>query len=151
MRVRRASVDEAATLTRLARASKASWGYPEAWLREWGDELTITAEWIRDNTAFVAERQGQLVGMVGVGEGGSGPELAHLWIAPDCQGHGLGRILVDRARGVAIARRWPSLRILSDPYARPFYEHLGAVHVGEVPAPAEGAPNRTLPLLRLDV
>jgi len=151
MKIRSASVNEAAALTRLARASKASWGYPEAWLREWEDELTITPEWVRAHTVLIAERQGRLVGMVGVGEGEFGPELSHLWIAPDCQGLGLGRTLVGKAREVAAVEHWPRLRILSDPHAQPFYEHLGAVHVGDVAAPVEGAPDRTLPVLHLEI
>jgi hypothetical protein len=39
------------------------------------------------------------------------------------------------------------LRIESDPYAEPFYERLGAVRVGETPAPVAGV-ERCLPVLR---
>ena len=60
---------EAARLTRLARLAKASWGYPEAWLREWEPELEISADYIRLNDVFVAESEGRLLGVVGVGEG----------------------------------------------------------------------------------
>jgi hypothetical protein len=38
-------------------------------------------------------------------------------------------------------------RILSDPYAEPFYLKLGARRIGEVASPMEGAPSRTLPLM----
>lgn len=150
MRIRKGKGEDAAELTRLARLSKASWGYPGAWLREWESELEISAEYIQQNSVFVAESQGCLIGVVGVGEGPEGPEIGHLWISPGSQGLGLGRMLVDRAREVAIQEQWTSLRIVSDPFAQPFYERLGAVQVGEVAAPVAGT-ERTLPLLRLEV
>lgn len=150
MEVRRGVVEDAEELTRLARLAKASWGYPEAWLREWEPELTISPEYIRNNAVFVAESGGRIVGVVGVGESPDGPEIGHLWISPESQGRGLGRTLVDRARQVAEAEQWPSLRIVSDPHAQPFYERLGAIKVDEIPAPvAEN--ERTLPVLRLEI
>ena len=150
MEIRRGVADDAAVLTKLARVAKASWGYPDAWLQEWEPQLRISAAYIRDNAVFVAESEGRLVGVVGVGQGADGPEIAHLWISPESQGRGLGRTLVARARKVAEEEGWTSLRILSDPYAQPFYESLGAVQVGEVPAPVAGT-QRTLPVLRLRI
>lgn len=150
MKIRRGLPEEAAELSRLAYVAKASWGYPEAWLREWEPELQVSADYIRLNAVFVAEAEERLVGVVGVGCGADGPEIAHLWIAPESQGRGLGRALVERAKQVAAGEQWSSLRILSDPYALPFYERLGAVQVGELSAPVAGT-QRTLPILRLDV
>ncbi len=150
LRIRRARAEDATELTRLARLSKASWGYPDAWLREWESELEISAEYIRCNAVFVAESEGAPVGVIGVGEGPEGPEIGHLWISAEAQGQGLGRALVERARRVAVQERWACLRIVSDPYAQPFYERLGAVPVGKVDAPVAGT-ERTLPVLRFEV
>lgn len=143
-------MSDAAELTRLARRSKASWHYPDAWLREWESELEISADYIRRNAVLVAETDGGLVGVVGVGVGPEGPEIGHLWISAEAQGRGLGRALVDRAREVAVQNQWTSLRIVSDPHAQPFYERLGAVSVGEIAAPVAGT-ERSLPVLRLEV
>ena len=150
MQIRRADPTDAPLLTQLARIAKASWGYPEAWLAEWDADLAISPRYIRENAVFVAEVEGSAVGVVGVGVGTEGPEIGHLWVAPDAQARGLGRALVERACEVARTERWPRLRILSDPHARPFYERLGAQLVGEVPAPVAGT-ERTLPVLELEV
>ena len=150
MEIRAGVAGDAEELTRLARAAKASWGYPEAWLIEWEAELTISPGYIEQNDVFVAESGGRLVGVVGVGEGPDGPEIGHLWIVPDRQGRGLGRALVGRARQVAAAHGWPSLRVVSDPNAQPFYERLGARRVGEVSAPVAGT-ERALPVLELAI
>lgn len=147
--IRTAAEEDAAPLTRLARESKASWGYPEEWLREWEPELLISEDYIRLNSVFVAESDGRLVGVVGVGIGPDGPEIGHLWITADGQGKGLGRTLVDLAKNVAREREWKDLRIISDPYAQPFYERMGAVQIGVVAAPVAGT-SRSLPVLCLE-
>jgi hypothetical protein len=56
-------------------------------------------------------------------------------------------------RAIAHAREYGGcvFRIESDPYAESFYRSLGAERVGLVPAPMPGAPDRTLPLLVLDL
>lgn len=145
--IRPARPDEADTLTALARAAKASWGYPEAWLREWEPVLTFTATSIADHATFVADADGEVLGVVAV-ENTTEPEITHLWVAPQAQGRGIGRQLVQRARELAQENHWPALRIESDPYAVPFYESLGAEHIGDVPAPVAGT-ERVLPVFRL--
>lgn len=160
---RRARPVEASLLTDIARAAKASWAYPEEWLKEWAPELAFSAGYIASNPVFVVEvrdgsRDGvdegafdrEPVGVVALEDGKSGPEIVHLWVLPAYQGSGLGRILVERAVREAHARGWPSLRILSDPNAAPFYERMGAVRVGSHPAPVAGRP-RELPVFSLPV
>ena len=148
--IREAVVAEARELTLLALRSKASWGYPDSWLREWESELTISADYIRSNTVLVAEQLGVLSGVVGVGDEPDGPEIHHLWVSPESQGEGVGRLLLEHAIRVARRQGWRSLRILSDPNAVPFYSRFGAVQVDVVPAPVAGTA-RELPLLRLAV
>lgn len=148
--IRPARAEEAAELTLLARRSKASWGYPEEWLAEWATELEITADYILRNTVLVAESRGIVVGVVGVGRDPDGPEVHHLWVSPESQGRGIGGSLLHRAVDVAKELGWLSLRIVSDPYALPFYERVGAKRIGDVDAPVAGT-ERTLPLLRLDI
>lgn len=148
--IRPGTPDDAAALTALARAAKASWGYPDAWLREWEPQLTITREYLTTQTVFVAETAGGIVGMIGVETGADGPEIGHLWVSSTHQGEGWGRRLVEAAVAVATQRQWPALRILSDPHAVAFYTRLGAVHVANEPAPVAGV-ERTLPVLRLPI
>jgi len=148
--IRPGTPDDAPTLTALARAAKASWGYPDAWLRAWEPELTITAEYIQRHAVFVAESDGLVVGMIGVEDGADGPEIGHLWVDPASQGAGWGRRLLETAIRHATSNDWSALRILSDPNAVPFYTRFGAVHVEDVPAPVAGV-DRRLPLLRLSI
>ena len=148
--IRAAHEAESSRLSELARASKASWGYPPEWLAAWHDDLCLSPEYIQGNDVLVAELDGELVGVVGIGDGADGPEIGHLWVAAGAQGKGVGAALLREGIAVARTRGWTELRIESDPHAQPFYEHFGATHQGEVPAPVCGV-DRTLPLLRLPV
>lgn len=147
--IRPARATDAPELTALARAAKASWDYPEDWLREWEPQLTFSPNYIRAHTVFVATEGDQPVGVVAL-EATAEPEIAHLWVAPESQGRGVGRRLLTHAVETARSRGWASLRIESDPNAVPFYESVGAVQVSEVAAPVCGT-DRVLPVLRLAV
>lgn len=77
--------------------------------------------------------------------------LEHLWIEPAAQGRGIGRSLVEYTLAVVSAVRPGVVRLTADPFALPFYHHLGARQVGEHAAPMPGAPARTLALLAFEV
>ncbi len=148
MRIREAGVGDAGALTRVARLAKASWGYPEAWLAEWEPILTISPEYVRGHRVLVAEEGGSSLGFAALVEGPSGAQVDHLWVLPEHHGAGVGRALLERVLAEAAERGWDSVRVESDPHARPFYERLGGVWIEDVPAPVAGT-DRRLPVLRL--
>jgi ribosomal protein S18 acetylase RimI-like enzyme len=152
--LRPANRDDAPRLTALAREAKAHWGYPAAWLEAWRDALTITPDYIDRHTVLVASSEsepGSVIGMCALEDHGDHWELAHLWVAPNAHGRGVGRALVKRALAIAARRRPGSVvRVESDPNAAGFYRRLGAREVGAVPAPMDGDPSRVLPVLELD-
>lgn len=147
--IRAAKCADADTLTKLARRSKASWDYPKSWIREWDEQLSFSPEYIAGNEVFVAVSDLEVIGVIAL-EQGIDHELSHLWIAPEHQNQGIGRRLVEYALETARRLGWQYLRIESDPNARPFYERLGAIPVGEVNAPVAGT-TRVLPVLCLFV
>ncbi len=150
MRIRAARIEDADALTRIAHVAKASWGYPEAWLAEWAPILTITADYLRAHRVLVAEEEGDTLGFAALEDGPGGPEVGHLWVLPERQGGGVGRALVRRILIEARRRGWNSVRVESDPNARAFYERLGGIWIGDVPAPVAGV-DRHLPVLQLPV
>ena len=149
--VRRAITADAAGLTAVAHNAKRHWGYPEAWIRGWSDQLTVVPEYIAEHTVFLVEIEGVLGGFYALR--GSAPvvELDHLWVAPECIGQGLGRRLVDHALDACRAAGVRRIEIDSDPHAETFYEHLGARRIGKTPAPVEGQPRRYLPRMVLEL
>jgi GNAT superfamily N-acetyltransferase len=151
VRIRKGRADEAGALSALARRAKASWGYPEAWLAEWHAELAFTAGDIASGHVWVAERDGELAGVIALEARAGGWTIDRLWVDPSAQGAGIGRLLVAEARAHAAREPRGDIDVLSDPYAEAFYLRLGAVRDGDVPAPMPGAPDRRLPRLVLAV
>jgi GNAT superfamily N-acetyltransferase len=140
---------EAHELSAIARAAKAHWGYPEAWMRHWAAQFEITPELIARCWTCVARNDGRAIGFAVVDDGPS--ELVHLWVRPEAQRRGIGRRLLGAAVDAARGRGLTALRIESDPNAAAFYESCGARRVGERAAPMPGAPDRVLPLLAIDL
>jgi predicted N-acetyltransferase YhbS len=151
MTIRDATTEDARVLTDIARAAKASWGYPEAWMQEWSAILTIDAAAISAMRVRVAEGDDGVLGFYALQGSGPSVRLEHLWVRPGRMGQGTGRALVEHAIAAAARAGAEVIEIESDPNAEPFYRRMGAVRVGEVPAPVPGAPHRTLPLLNLPV
>ena len=102
-----------------------------------------------DNHILVAEKAGQVVGVV---ELKAGQHLAMLFVAPELQGQGIGRALL---RAVLPQVRGPQMTVRASLNAVPAYEHYGFVLDGEVgqfngliyqplvltvPAPVDAAP-----------
>ena len=142
----RARGSDAAHLTRISRAAKRHWGYPEKLIRLWQRDLTVTPGFIERHPVYRAVHRGKAVGFYAVSGTGSARELEHMWVHPKYIGAGVGRALfahlLRRLRTMQVRR----LDVLSDPNAGGFYRRMGARQVGVVPSTPEG---RVLPLLRL--
>lgn len=151
MRIRRARRTDSEALTLVAHAAKRHWNYPEAWIREWREQLTVTPDYVDKHRVFVAEFDGAVGGFYALGGDGPVIELDHMWVDPTRIGKGLGRRLVEHV--VAEARRGGARRIEidSDPYAEEFYLHIGARRIGKTAAPMDGATGRYLPRLALEI
>jgi GNAT superfamily N-acetyltransferase len=148
--IRPARPDDAASATAVAHAAKAHWGYPAAWMEVWRDDLTVTPEYLERRHAWCAAAGEELVGFCALEEAEGGWELAHLWVLPAWHGRGVGSGLLSVALATARRLRPGSLlRIVADPHAAEFYERRGARPCGAHPAPMDGAPGRTLPVLEV--
>jgi ribosomal protein S18 acetylase RimI-like enzyme len=144
--VRPARVEEAATLSAIARAAKARWAYPPAWLDAWESELTFTPATFDRMAVFVAERGGAPLGVAALERRAPGEwSIEHLWVAPAAEGQGVGRALFAELVHAAREQGGGVLEILSDPHAAGFYERMGAHPTGSVAAAMPGDPDRALP------
>ncbi|MET1073983.1 MAG: GNAT family N-acetyltransferase [Umezawaea sp.] len=145
IRLRRATIDEAAPLSCLARRSKAHWGYDADFLAEVHDALAISAAQITEDDCVVADDNGTVLGFYRLG--GPPPDglLMDFFIDPPAIGTGLGRTLWDHAITTARTRAHRTLTLESDPHAEGFYLRMGAVRVGE--RESDSYPGRFLPLM----
>lgn len=146
--IRRSDGSEASDLTAIAFASKRHWGYPEAWIDLWADELTVDAAYIEANRVFVAESGTCKLGWCAVSEQRGEYWLDYCWVLPEAAGHGIGRALVHRAFSLAAELRFSTLKVIADPNAEDFYRKLGFRNIGDHPSVPNG---RRLPVLAADV
>lgn len=147
--IRKATTADAGALSDIAFRSKAHWGYPAAFIEACRPVLTITPRYLSQAPVFLAELGGRPLGFAGLSMPDASPELVYLFVEPDLIGKGVGRKLWDRAIAEARALAWPSLKIVSDPNAEPFYRRMGAVRVGE--RASEADPSRTIPILEFRI
>lgn len=144
--LRTARPDDAVALTELALRSKAGWGYDEAFMAACTEELTIPPRRCGPRLV-VAERAGALVGYAELAGDPPAVELLGLFVDPDAQGSGIGRILFDDAVQRARALGAAILFWDADPYAEEIYVRLGGRTVGR--EPSGSVPGRTLPRMEL--
>lgn len=148
LEIRRATPDQAETLTQIAFAAKRHWGYPERWIQIWSPLLTISSEFIETHDTYVAYVGGEPVGFYAISVEEEKAGVEHLWVLPDFIGKGIGaalfRHMISRCKDLGVQ----VLEIESDPNAQGFYEHMGAKVVGEYVGEVEGQP-RILPVLEI--
>ena len=147
--IRRAVTADAARLTAIAHAAKSHWDYPEAWIRSWSEQLTVTRDDVDAQRVFLIEERGETLGFYALSGHGATLELDHLWIDPPGIGRGLGRDLLEHACGEARNAGAKRIETDSDPFAEGFYERMGARRIGKTPAPMDGAADRYLPRMAL--
>jgi N-acetylglutamate synthase-like GNAT family acetyltransferase len=147
--IRRATPEEAPTLTKVALAAKRYWGYPENWIKHWEADLTISPEFIEQNEVYVAEDAGEARGFYALCIDNNQAELEHMWVLPDYIGTGIGKELFLDAMDRANDLRVKEIGITADPNAASFYEHMGARRVGELNSEIDGSP-RKLPRLKVE-
>jgi len=147
--IRSARPEEADALTQIALAAKRHWGYSEELLTLWKPSLTITSEFVQLGHTFVAVSAHELAGFIGCEP--TPPtvvEIVHLWVLPQFMHKGIGRQLWNRAVTLCESHSCSAVELDSDPFARAFYERLGAHHIANTPSIPEG---RQLPRLRFEV
>ena len=150
MQIVRANPGDASTLSEIAWAAKAFWGYRSEWMEQWRDQLTITPGFIATHETFVATIDHEIVAFHALLQPQHSMRLEHLWVRPARIGQGIGRTLFRHAAARATALGASTLTIEGDPHAAPFYRRMGAVPAGHSTTEYEHG-SRKLPLFVFDL
>jgi GNAT superfamily N-acetyltransferase len=142
--IREPRADEASALTDLAMRAKASWGYADDFLEACRAELTITPATLDAWRFWVAEKnRGGIVGMIALGDAADHAEVEDFFVAPEAQGEGVGRALMDAFQAECRARGLSRIEVDADPNAEAIYARLGFRTVGR--SRSGSIPGRFLP------
>jgi len=142
--IRRAKAEDSEALTAIAHKAKRYWEYPEPWIDEWKDLLTLTPSFIRSHSVYLAIEGTVPIGFYSLSGKGSRLMLEHLWVVPDRIGRGVGRLLFEHTVMIAMRRKATIIVIESDPNAAGFYERMGARQTGQTVSTVASQP-RLLP------
>jgi len=148
--IRPALANEAAEITELGLQSKAHWGYDQAFMQACRQEMQHVPADIESSQSVyrVATIKGTLVGFYKL-EDINSPRVTidALFIDPTMIGHGVGRLLIEHAKEIAIKRGASFLVAQSDPFAESFYLAMGAELVGQLESGSIAG--RFLPLVEI--
>ena len=130
MLVRPARPNEAGALTRLALRSKASWGYDGSFMSACVQELTVRPSDLSLRPTFVAEARGRSAGFYQLLVEGVLAEVTLLFVEPEAQGSGVGRLLWRHLEAEAVSLGARRIAVVSDPNAAGFYLRMGTRRAG---------------------
>ncbi len=146
LKLRPAALADAPALTNILHRAKASWGYPRDKMADFMDHWGITASTIRSLQMTVAELDGVPVAFSGIALKDRETLLVDfLFVAPEVQGRGIGRLLLKRAEDVARARKLSRLYLESDTHAELYYEKHGFRTIAT--RPSDMSPGKDIPFM----
>lgn len=129
MRIRRATSEDAPTLTSLVRNSSAYSGEYKSIV----ESLAISSEQILEDSVHVCESEGRVVGFYSLIVGAEVAELDYMFVADEAQGKGVGRRLFEHMQRTARQAGCVGVLIISHPPTEPFYAKMGVVGIGAEP------------------
>jgi len=146
-------------LTEISFAAKRHWNYPDRYYDIWKDELTISKDYIKHNIVYKAQFGELILGFYSIVENNSdfyagetfvkkGFWLEHIFIKPDYHKVGIGRLMIAHVKLISKNIGINDLLIFVDPYAKGFYDKIGAHYLYESKS---SIPGRMIPVYDLRV
>jgi len=150
---------DAEVLTDISFAAKKHWNYPDSYYDLWRDELTITKDYIQQNIVFKALYVDVVIGFYSITENKDdfysgdtfvkqGFWLEHLFIKPEYHKLGIGVSMINHAKQVSRDLGIRNLFIFVDPYAKGFYDRVGAEYLYDSKS---SIPGRIIPVYGLRI
>jgi maltose O-acetyltransferase len=159
IRIDKVQTYDSVALTEIAFAAKRHWRYPEHYYELWQDELTISDDYISQNIVYKLSYLDSVIGFYSIIENETdiysgdifikkGFWLEHMFINPDYHRNGIGRIMINHVKHIAENNGISSLMIFADPFAKGFYDKIGAVYLSKSKS---SIPGRLIPIHELAI
>jgi N-acetylglutamate synthase-like GNAT family acetyltransferase len=143
--IRSAKVDEYEILTKIAIESESYWNYDSEHIEKFKSFYRVTEEFISNNSTFVIEKDGNIVGFYGFISENNEPSLEYLYIDPQYINKGYGKLLWKHMVENCKKNNIKEFSIVTSPQAKEFYTKMGALQVGEIESLVKRG--RKIPLL----
>lgn len=147
--IRRARADEVDDLRRLIVDSMAYWDHGPAYLAAAEELMSLDADDLARDEAFVLEIGGERAGFYRISLQDGAAEIEEMHLRPARIGQGHGRRLFEHAAARAAKRGAHVLRWSTEKNTHGFYERMGGRVVGSEPSGIDGEEPLILMELRL--
>ena len=149
MKIIPAQATHAGLLTELTMRSKAHWGYSQAQMESWREDLTISEKYIKDHAVFLLESDQKVPGYYSFFSLPDGlVKLDNLFVDPIYMGKGFGRHLMSDFIQRAKVLGFQQVTLDADPHAESFYQKYGFTVVSQLES---SVPGRYLPVMVMDL
>lgn len=147
LKFRKAKFEDFPLLNYLMREGKAYWGYPKEGIDRFMKIFGISDDsYFEKGFGFIGESGEKSVGYYFFKTDEASPMLDYFFLDVQFIGQGYGRQLWNHCVEQAKNKRWKEFTFWSDPHSLGFYEHMGAVKIGE--RPMVTLPGHMAPVMR---
>lgn len=146
----KATLSDAEKLTEIAIKSKAHWGYTNAQIESWREDLTVTEKLFQQREIYKYVSENEIIGfyILNLEYAKDTSDLQFLFISPNAIGKGVGARMLNHAFQLAIENHKELMNVLSDPNAATFYAKYGFV---EIAREKSSIPGRFLPIMQKEL
>ncbi|MTH17028.1 GNAT family N-acetyltransferase [Flavobacterium sp. LC2016-01] len=147
MIIQKANITDNEILTTITKKSKAYWGYSAEQIQKWDKNLTISQDYIRENTVFKLVDNDLIIGYYSyIFENEKEVKLDNLFILPEHIGKGFGKHLLLDFLSRMKEEKTERIILDSEPNAEEFYAKMGFVKIGEFETSIK---NRFMPIMEM--
>jgi len=141
---RNATVNDIDVLNRVSIASKKYWSYPDHWIEQWRNDLTIHSGDLDKQSMLILEVENEIIGFCAIAYKDKNYEIEHLWIVPEYIGKGYGNLLLNRSIEKFVKNKHDII-VVADPNAEAFYLKNGFITFDTIESYPKG---RMLPVMK---
>lgn len=149
MDIKRANTDDNEVLTTITKKSKAHWGYSEEQILKWNDNLTISKEYIENNSVFKLVNGNEIIGYYSyIIKEPKNVLFDNLFVLPEYIGKGFGKYLMSDFLDRMKNENFEKITLDSEPNAEEFYLKMGFKKIGEFETSIK---NRFMPIMEMNL
>ena len=149
MEIEKASVNDHEILTEITKKSKAYWGYSEEQILKWNDNLTISKDYIENNSVYKLVNEDNIIGYYSyIVKEEKNVILDNLFVLPEYIGKGFGKYLMTDFLNRVRNDKFEKITLDSEPNAENFYLKIGFKKIGEFETSIK---NRFMPIMEMSL
>ena len=142
--LKKAALEDISSLNQISVSSKMHWDYPDEWLQNWMEGLTVTEKHFTTQQIYKLILDKEIIGFSATEEFEDYYEIDHLWVLPKYIGKGYGKFLLNNTLEKVVTKN-KTIQVVADPNAEAFYASRGFVTFDKTES---YPPGRYLPVMK---